>query len=77
MKSTMFEDDVILVDDNIKVLEGELERWRELLKRNGLKTSEVKKEVLEFLFKYGIGRNESDCNIRLRKSTYWLQSKNI
>lgn len=29
MKSTMFEDDVLLVNDNIKVLKGELKRWRE------------------------------------------------
>lgn len=33
----MSADYVVLVDDNRNVLEGERKRWREILKKNGLK----------------------------------------
>lgn len=45
-----FADDVVLVVENAHVLEGKLERQREVLEKNELKLSRAKTEFLELRF---------------------------
>lgn len=56
----MFVDDMILIDENTNLLEGKLERWWKVLKKNKLKISTVKKEFSNFKFKNKVERNRSD-----------------
>lgn len=47
----MFPDDVALVVLSINMLEGELESWREIFEKNGLKIGKAKRELLKLWFK--------------------------
>lgn len=63
--STMFEDYVVLLNENTNELEDELELWREVLDMNGLKIYKAKTKFLELKFKNEIVENGSNYNVRL------------
>lgn len=61
----MFAVQMVLVDKNADVLEGKLERWREILEKNRSKISRAKTEFLELRFKNKARGTDSDRNVRL------------
>lgn len=60
-------DDMVLVDENTNILEGKIEGWREILKKNRLKINGVITKFLDFEFKNKAGEIRRDHNIRLKK----------
>lgn len=61
----VFADDVIIIDENTDCIEGEFERHREVLEKNGLKIHSVKTKLLGFGFKNWAQGNGSNYNVRL------------
>lgn len=58
----IFEDNVVLLDENTNVLKGKLERQRQVQEKIGLKISMFKTEFLEFMFENKVERN---ANVRI------------